>query len=286
MLAGLWRFTGGAPADGPGAARCRLAPQASAASVIAAFFAFGGWWDLGRMSEEVDVARRRRCRSRSSEACCSLRRSTCVRDACDSSWRRPDRLARRPTKRYVAAAGSGAVRRSRRAGFCLRWWSSAVSREPCRGAARRDRGRTPRWRAIICCRPETSRLVRSEDRGRSPVGTVVQASIACVLVVLGSFDQILGYFVPAAVFFLGLSAATLWRLPRERDADDVFRAPFYPAPVDRVPGLDRPHAAAVCRRPTVPDAARHHGCVRRAARLPIRRLTGTTVRRSGRSTTL
>ena len=55
--------------------------------------------------------------------------------------------------------------------------------------------------------------------------------IACVLVVLGSFDQILGYFVPAAVFFLGLSAATLWRLPREAASETVFRAPLFPLPL-------------------------------------------------------
>jgi len=70
-----------------------------------------------------------------------------------------------------------------------------------------------------------------EARGRSPVGTVVQASLACVLVLLGSFDQILGYFVPAAVFFLGLSAAALLKLERPSPSSDVFRTPVYPLPL-------------------------------------------------------
>ena len=51
-------------------------------------------------------------------------------------------------------------------------------------------------------------------RGSSPGATLVQVSLACVLVLLGTFDQILGYFVPAAVFFLGLSAAAVLVLPR------------------------------------------------------------------------
>ena len=35
-----------------------LSMGALAASVMSAFFAFGGWWDLGKMSEEVDAPRR------------------------------------------------------------------------------------------------------------------------------------------------------------------------------------------------------------------------------------
>ena len=35
-----------------------LTPAALAASLISAFFAFGGWWDLGRMGEEVESPRR------------------------------------------------------------------------------------------------------------------------------------------------------------------------------------------------------------------------------------
>lgn len=69
-----------------------------------------------------------------------------------------------------------------------------------------------------------------EARGSSPAGTTVQAALACVLVLLGSFDQILGYFVPAAVFFLGLSAASLVVLGRPVDAG-AFRTPLYPLPL-------------------------------------------------------
>ena len=63
------------------------------------------------------------------------------------------------------------------------------------------------------------------------MGTLVQVVLACVLVLLGSFNQILGYFVPAAVLFLGLSAASLLRLKRLPVTADVFLAPLYPLPL-------------------------------------------------------
>ena len=69
------------------------------------------------------------------------------------------------------------------------------------------------------------------QRGSSPLGTLVQVVLACVLVLLGSFNQILGYFVPAAVLFLGLSAASLFRLKRPTVTADVFQAPLYPLPL-------------------------------------------------------
>jgi hypothetical protein len=43
---------------GPSGSGIALGPGGLAASAIAAFFAFGGWWDLGRMSEEVTTPAR------------------------------------------------------------------------------------------------------------------------------------------------------------------------------------------------------------------------------------
>jgi len=77
-----------------------------------------------------------------------------------------------------------------------------------------------------------SALVRFHPQRQSaPLATLVQVVLACLLVTLGTFDQILGYFVPAAVFFLGLSAAAILVVPRPSDAPDVFRAPAHPLPI-------------------------------------------------------
>ena len=67
-------------------------------------------------------------------------------------------------------------------------------------------------------------------RQSAPLATLVQVVLACVLVMLGTFDQIIGYFVPAVVFFLGLSAGAIFVVPRTRD-EGVFRAPTHPIPI-------------------------------------------------------
>jgi len=67
-------------------------------------------------------------------------------------------------------------------------------------------------------------------RGTVPASTIVQVLLACGLVLLGTFNDILGYFVPCAVFFLGLSATAVLILPRPENGD-VFRAPLHPLPI-------------------------------------------------------
>jgi len=77
-----------------------------------------------------------------------------------------------------------------------------------------------------------SALVRFDPQRQSaPLATLVQVVLACILITLGTFDQILGYFVPAAVFFLGLSAAAILVVPRGQDVPSVFRAPGHPLPI-------------------------------------------------------
>jgi hypothetical protein len=50
-------------------------------------------------------------------------------------------------------------------------------------------------------------------------------------VLLGTFNDILGYFVPCAVFFLGLAATAVLILPRPETRADVFRTPLHPLPI-------------------------------------------------------
>lgn len=68
-------------------------------------------------------------------------------------------------------------------------------------------------------------------RGVSKGATLVQVTLGCVLALLGTFDQILGYFVPAAVFFLGLSASAVLVLPRRAPEPTTFRTPLHPLPI-------------------------------------------------------
>jgi basic amino acid/polyamine antiporter, APA family len=77
-----------------------------------------------------------------------------------------------------------------------------------------------------------SRLARFDaSRGASRGLTLVQVTLACGFVLIGTFNEILGYFVPSAVFFLGLSAAAVLILPRPASDAAVFRAPLHPLPI-------------------------------------------------------
>lgn len=71
----------------------------------------------------------------------------------------------------------------------------------------------------------------NERRGTAPGATLIQVGLAWTLIALGTFEQILGYFVPVTIFFLGLSAAAILRLPRPAGDDRIFRSPFHPLPI-------------------------------------------------------
>jgi len=223
VLAGLWRFVGGAPVGAPsiGAA---AGPEALAASVIAAFFAFGGWWDLGRMSEEV--ASPRRTMPTALIGGVLLVAAIYIVVTATFVMAAPGAGAQ-TNEAYVAAAGTalfGAAAGRLLPGMVV------VAVVGSLAAVLFGAPRTYAAMARDHVLPERLNWF-DENRGRSPVGTLVQASLACVLVLVGSFDQILGYFVPAAVFFLGLSAAALLKLERPTASSVVFRTPLYPLPL-------------------------------------------------------
>lgn len=56
----------------------------------------------------------------------------------------------------------------------------------------------------------------------------LQAALSCAFVAVGTFDQILGFFVPVVVAFLGLTAAGVYVLRRRLGPPPAFRAPGYP----------------------------------------------------------
>src|SRR5277367_4605436 len=59
---------------------------------------------------------------------------------------------------------------------------------------------------------------------------VIQATIACVLVALGTFDQIVAYFLFPVIIFLGLAVAALFILRRRpQQSENVILTPGYPA---------------------------------------------------------
>jgi APA family basic amino acid/polyamine antiporter len=57
----------------------------------------------------------------------------------------------------------------------------------------------------------------------------LQAGLASLLVALGTFNQIVSYFIFVTVLFLGLTVAGLFRLRQAGAADPGYRTPGYPA---------------------------------------------------------
>lgn len=73
-------------------------------------------------------------------------------------------------------------------------------------------------------------VARPHPRFGTPSRAIfVECIIAAILVMLGSFEQIIAYFIFVVLIFLGLCAAGLYFLRRRRDASDPsFLTPGYP----------------------------------------------------------
>ncbi|MGI9077552.1 MAG: APC family permease [Gemmatimonadaceae bacterium] len=216
--------TSGVPTVSPGHSFTVLGPQALAATIIAAFFAFGGWWEVGRMSEEVESPRRTMPRALLGGVALVTVIYALVSVAFMLATSAPVSGSDEAFVSRIGAALFGDVAGRLLAAMVVIAVGGSLA-AVLLGAPRiylamtRD-GLFPR------------RLARfDERRGTSPGGTVVQVSLACMLILLGTFDEILGYFVPAAVFFLGLSAAAVLILPRPQPDEPIFRAPLHPLPI-------------------------------------------------------
>jgi APA family basic amino acid/polyamine antiporter len=202
----------------------RLSIQALASSLIAAFFAFGGWWEFGRMSEDVDSPRRTIPRAliggiaivtaiyALASLAYSLARSGLIPGTDEAfvaliglqlfgAW------GGRLLATMVVVAVSGSL-------------AATLFGSPRLYVAMARDGLFPQGLARVDLR-----------RGSVPASTLVQVALASLLVVLGSFNDILGYFIPCAVFFLGLSASAILFLPRTQDERQVFEAPLHPLPI-------------------------------------------------------
>ncbi len=201
-----------------------LGLQALAASVIAAFFAFGGWWELGRMSGEVESPRRTMPRALVG----GLALVTAIYAMVSVAYVLGTSGSIAGTDEAFVAAVGTALFGSTAGRLLAVMVVVAVS-----GSLAATLLASPRmYLAMARDGLFPARLARfDERRGTSPTLTLLQTALACVLILLGTFDQILGYFVPVTIFFLGLSAAAILVLPRPAADPRIFRAPLHPLPI-------------------------------------------------------
>jgi len=226
--AALWRVgsdaTSSAASTTTRLAASVLTPAALAASLIAAFFAFGGWWDLGKMGEEVESPRRTMPRALVGGLAIVTAMYSLVSIALvlGSSGPVPG-----TDETFVLAVGASLFGDT--AGRLL---SGMVVVAVAGSLAATLLGSPRVYLAMARDGLFPQSLARFDARrGTVPGATLVQVSLACVLALFGSFNDILGYFVPCAVFFLGLSAAAVLVLPRPEARADIFTAPLHPMPI-------------------------------------------------------
>jgi APA family basic amino acid/polyamine antiporter len=202
-----------------------LSMETVAGAVIAAFFAFGGWWELGRMSEEVEAPRRTMPRALIGGVAIVTGVYALITIAYALGM--SGRIAGDSDAAFVADVGRALFGPT--AGRML----AAMVVVAVSGSLAATLLASPRmYLAMSRDGVFPGRWLRfDEDRGAAPGATLIQTALACVLIAFGTFDQILGYFIPITIFFLGLSAVSLTRLPRPADDDRVFRAPLHPLPL-------------------------------------------------------
>jgi APA family basic amino acid/polyamine antiporter len=73
-------------------------------------------------------------------------------------------------------------------------------------------------------------VAQTHPRFGTPARAIaIQAAIACILVAVGTFDQIVAYFLFPVIFFLGLAATSLFVLRRNPpQSENVILTPGYP----------------------------------------------------------
>ena len=197
--------------------------EAVAASVVAAFFAFGGWWELGRMAGEVSAPRRTMPRALVGgialvTAVYAIASLGFMRAAAGQRAVSGEALVAAIGTSLFGPAGSAVLTAIVVVAVGGSLAATLLGSPRLYLAMARD-GLFPRGAARF-----------DSTRGTAARLTALQVVLACGYIAVGTFDQILGYFVPAAVFFLGLSAAAVLRLPRPHDSA-VFRAPLHPVPI-------------------------------------------------------
>ena len=198
--------------------------QVLGGALMGAFFAFGGWWDLGKMSEEIVEPRR----TLPLALVGGIAVVTLVYAGLSVAFIHVMQ-GRAPAtdEAFVVALGSALF-----GDAAAKLLAAAVVVAVAGSLAAVLLGAPRVYLAMARSGVFPAQLVRFDPRRQSaPRATLVQVALACLLVTLSTFDQILGYFVPAAVFFLGLSAAAILVVPRPRDVAMVFRVPAHPLPI-------------------------------------------------------
>lgn len=193
-----------------------------AGAVVSGFFSFGGWWEASKLTGEVEDPKRTMPRALALGVLVVTFLYVAVSgvflflvplEAVGSG----ETFAAQAGEALFGSRG-GAVLSSIVLLSVLGSLFAFMTMAPRVYYAMARDGAAPAWVAHV------------DPRTGAPVRAIaIQAALAAVLVVLGSFDAIVAYFIFVTVAFLGLTVAGLFGL-RRRSAPAPVATPLFPLP--------------------------------------------------------
>ncbi|HYO62960.1 MAG TPA: amino acid permease [Pyrinomonadaceae bacterium] len=195
---------------------------ALAGALVAAFFSFGGWWDLSKLAGEVREPARNLPRALAAGV--MVVALVYVLTSAVFVYLVP---MERVTTGETFAAQAGEALFGRVGGQVF---SAAVVVSVLGSLAGVVMSAPRVYFAMARDGLFFQAAARLHPRFGTPALAIsLQAALACLLVALGTFEQIISYFVFAVVVFIALTAVALFVLRREgRAAASVFLSPGYP----------------------------------------------------------
>lgn len=196
-------------------------PQALAAGVVGAFFAFGGWWEISKLAGEAKDPER--TLPRALVLGVGVVTVTYILTSASFIYLVPlDRVTSGET--FAAQAGAALFGPAGGTVFTALVIVSVLGS----------------LGALIMALPRVYWAMARDGVFFRAVGVVhprfhtparaiaLQALLASVFVVLGTFDQILAYFIFATVFFLGVTVASIFVFRNRSRSPAPLRVPGYP----------------------------------------------------------
>lgn len=197
---------------------------ALAGGLVGAFFSFGGWWDLSKLAGEVREPER--TLPRALFAGVSILTLVYILTSAAFIYLVPlDRV----TSGEIFVAQAGEAMFGRAGGKVL----SGIVIVAVFGSLAAIVMSAPRvYFAMAKDRLFVPAAAALHPRFDTPARAImIQATLASLLVLLGSFDTIISYFLFVVVIFIGLTVASLFVFRKRRSSSDrVSLTPTYPLP--------------------------------------------------------
>jgi APA family basic amino acid/polyamine antiporter len=196
-------------------------PGALAGALVAAFFSFGGWWDVSKIAGEV----REPARTLPRALTFGVLAVTCVYLLTSAIFLYLVPLER-VTSGETFAAQAGEVLFGRAGGQIF----SGIVIVSVLGSLAGIIMSAPRvYYAMARDRLFPSAVAAVHQRFGTPARAIaLQAMMASVLVALGTFNQIVAYFIFVTVAFIALTVAAIFVLRRGREPSSTYQASGYP----------------------------------------------------------